>query len=59
MRRKLLVLAAGAVIIAALVMAGINRGLCAYTGWQLDRETRYAAFIGCMIRSGESWLPLR
>ena len=50
---------AGAVIIAlALLNSGARRASCAYYGWQLDRETRYVAFVGCTVHTTyNGWVP--
>lgn len=32
-------------------------GSCSWYGYQTNRETRYAAFIGCMVRVDERWIP--
>ncbi len=44
-------------IAAAIVTSVIRRGACAYYGYQIDRETRYAAFVGCMVSVNGSWVP--
>lgn len=57
MRRWVLWLAVAAVL-GALVVAAYNRGHCAYSGWQMERDTRYAPLVGCLVRVHEGWLPL-
>lgn len=54
-RTRRLLIIAGAV--AALVVIGsiTNRGACSYYGYQLDRETRYAPFVGCMVKTSNGW----
>ena len=32
-------------------------GSCSWYGYQTNRDTRYAAFIGCMVRVDERWIP--
>jgi hypothetical protein len=32
-------------------------GSCAWYGYQTDRETRYAAFVGCMVQVENRWVP--
>ena len=44
-------------IAAAIVNSVIRRGACAYYGYQTDRETRYAALVGCMVSVNGSWVP--
>ncbi len=30
---------------------------CSWYGYQTDRETRYAAFVGCMVKVNSAWVP--
>lgn len=32
-------------------------GACSWYGYQTQRETRYAAFIGCTVKVDERWFP--
>lgn len=32
-------------------------GNCSWYGNQTDRDTRYASFIGCMVRVNDAWIP--
>lgn len=32
-------------------------GQCSWYGHQTARDTRYAAFIGCMVKINEHWIP--
>jgi hypothetical protein len=32
-------------------------GGCAWYGYQTERDTRYAAFVGCMVKVGDNWFP--
>lgn len=32
-------------------------GDCAWYGYQTSRDTRYAAFIGCMVKVDQRWIP--
>lgn len=57
--RRLIVWAVLTLIVIALLFAAYNRGHCAYTGWQLDRDTRYAPLVGCLVKSNDGWLPLQ
>ena len=45
--------------LAFLVIAAnlINRTSCAWYGQQTERQTRYAAFVGCMVKTGAGWVP--
>lgn len=39
-----------------LINSLINRGGCSYYGYQTDRETKYAAFVGCMVKVSGNWV---
>lgn len=39
-----------------LINSLINRGGCSYYGYQTDRETKYAPFVGCMVKSSGNWV---
>lgn len=60
LKRKLVV-AAIAVVLALLLVWAIGRlfawGVCSWYGYQTDRDTRYAAFVGCMVKVQGSWIP--
>ncbi|MNC73019.1 hypothetical protein D3C75_1241520 [compost metagenome] len=34
-----------------------SRANCSYYGFQTDREIRYAAFVGCMVKIDGNWSP--
>ena len=60
MRRRLAVWAA--IILAVLLTLWlISRllawGACSWYGYQTDRDTRYAAFVGCMVKVNNAWVP--
>ena len=48
-------------ILLALILGGMllssvaPRATCSYYGFQTDRETRYAAFVGCMVKVSDNW----
>jgi hypothetical protein len=50
-------------ILLTLIVGGIllsnvaSRVTCSYYGMQTDRETRYAAFVGCMVLVDGAWYP--
>ncbi|WP_447751666.1 hypothetical protein [Pseudomonas nicosulfuronedens] len=59
-RRKALAGLAGAavvILLAWLVMRLFAWGSCSWYGYQTNRDTRYAAFIGCMVRVDQQWIP--
>jgi len=45
------------VLFGLLVNAAINRASCAWYGYQTERDTRYAAFVGCMVHTPSGWVP--
>lgn len=50
------------IVLALLVMligitAFANRASCAWYGYQTERDTRYAAFVGCMVNMPSGWTP--
>lgn len=34
-----------------------SRATCSYYGFQTGREVRYAAFVGCMVKVNDAWIP--
>lgn len=53
-------IASFAIMAAAVVwlaMRGIDYGTCAWYGHQTERDTRYAAFVGCMVKTSSGWVP--
>lgn len=60
LENKLAVLWAVAITFAIVVWL-ISRALywaeCGWYGYQTDRETRYAAFVGCMVQLDGKWYP--
>jgi hypothetical protein len=60
MRRKLTV--AGLVLAAVLLILWLLTrlvawGSCSWYGYQTERDTRYAAFVGCMVEVDGRWIP--
>lgn len=53
--RQLLIIAGAVSALAVIVSSIANRGTCSYYGYQLDRETRYAPFVGCMVKTANGW----
>ncbi|MNQ24770.1 hypothetical protein D3C85_379740 [compost metagenome] len=45
------------IIILAVINSLLNRGVCSWYGYQTDRETRYAPFVGCMVKVNDQWFP--
>ncbi|POA73302.1 hypothetical protein C1890_27625 [Pseudomonas sp. DP16D-R1] len=46
--RQALIISAAAIALAVIANSVINRGICSYYGYQTDRETKYAPFVGCI-----------
>lgn len=46
-------------VLGWFVNYAVTRGSCAWYGKQTERETRYGPFIGCMVKSGDHWIPKR
>ena len=52
-----------AVTLAALLLAFwlvgrlFDWGACSWYGYQTSRDTRYAAFVGCMVQVNGNWIP--
>jgi hypothetical protein len=47
-----------ALILGCMLLSNVaSRATCFYYGFQTDRETRYAAFVGCMVLVDGAWFP--
>lgn len=47
----------GAIFALGLIINSLaNRGACSYYGYQTDRQTKYAAFVGCMVKVSGNWV---
>lgn len=60
MKRTLAKIAAAiftAVVLIWLVFRAFAWGTCSWYGYQTDREVRYAAFVGCMVKVQGHWIP--
>jgi hypothetical protein len=53
--RRLLIIAVAIFALVVIISSIANRGACSYYGYQLDRETRYAPFVGCMVKTSNGW----
>lgn len=46
------------VVIAVILLRAVAAwSVCGWYGYQTERETRYRAFIGCMVKVGDHWVP--
>lgn len=53
-------IAVGIIVLVALipvVNGAFNRAVCSWYGHQTERDTRYAAFVGCMVKVDDHWVP--
>lgn len=55
--RLAIALLAVVVVVVVAVRVATYYGSCAWYGYQTDRETRYAAFVGCMVQVENRWVP--
>lgn len=55
--RVIIVSLVGAMIGLWLVSRAVAWGTCSWYGYQTNREVRYAAFIGCMVKVQDTWIP--
>jgi hypothetical protein len=50
-----------ALVVLLLIIWGTGRlfawSACSWYGYQTERTTRYAAFIGCMVEVEGKWIP--
>ncbi|WP_282362139.1 hypothetical protein [Pseudomonas sp. PS01300] len=44
-------------LLLIVVTSALSRANCAWYSYQTERETRYAAFVGCMVKTGGGWVP--
>jgi hypothetical protein len=54
--RKLLIISGAIFALGLLINSLTNRGGCSCYGYQTDRETKYAAFVGCMVKVSGNWV---
>lgn len=45
------------VAIVWTIKIAMNWAQCGWYGHQTNRDTRYAAFIGCMVKIDDHWVP--
>lgn len=59
MKRKTVGWSVGIGVLSLGLIAVWNHSTCAYAGWQLKRDTRYAPLLGCLALGDDGkWLPL-
>ena len=55
-KKMLLILVFVALAIMAL-RTGFNWSVCSWYGHETNRDTRYSAFLGCMVKIENQWIP--
>lgn len=56
-KRKAVLMVLATVASVLLAYSATHWADCSYYGYQTNRDTRYAAFVGCMVKIGEQWVP--
>lgn len=46
------------VVVGLILNSVLNRGVCAFYGWQTETETKYRPIVGCLGKVGERWIPI-
>jgi hypothetical protein len=54
--RQVLIISGALFALGILINSIASRGACSYYGYQTDRETKYAAFVGCMVKVSGNWV---
>lgn len=54
--RQALIISGAALALVVIVSSLASRGVCSYYGYQTDRETKYAPFVGCMVKASGNWV---
>ena len=48
---------AGLALSALAITAAVNWGSCQWYGYQTERQTRFAPYVGCMVKTAGGWVP--
>lgn len=48
---------AGIALSALAITASVNWGACQWYGYQTERETKFAPYVGCMVKTAGGWVP--
>lgn len=54
--RQVLIFSGVIFALGLIINSLANRGACSYYGYQTDRQTKYAAFVGCMVQVSGNWV---
>ena len=59
MKRKHIGLGAvvGLALCALAIAAVVNWGSCQWYGYQTERQTKFAPYVGCMVKTTGGWVP--
>ncbi|MNH41567.1 hypothetical protein [Pseudomonas sp. HN2-3] len=59
MKRKHIGLGAvvGLALCALAIAAAVNWGSCQWYGYQTERQTKFAPYVGCMVKTHAGWVP--
>lgn len=59
MKRKHIGLGAvtGLALSALAITAVVNWGSCQWYGYQTERQTKFAPYVGCMVKTIGGWVP--
>lgn len=55
--KHILVAGVALLLVLLILQSLIVRMTCSYYGFQTARDTRYAMFVGCMVKVQDSWIP--
>lgn len=48
---------AGLGLSAIAITAAVNWGSCQWYGYQTERQTKFAPYVGCMVKTSNAWVP--
>jgi hypothetical protein len=48
---------AGLALSALAITAVVNWGSCQWYGYQTERQTKFAPYVGCMVKTTGGWVP--
>jgi len=48
---------AGLALSVLAIAAAVNWGSCQWYGYQTERQTKFAPYVGCMVKTTGGWVP--
>lgn len=48
---------AGLALSGLAITAVANWGSCQWYGYQTERQTKFAPYVGCMVKTTSGWVP--